>query len=334
MPLSRPLRSGAAGLALALALLAAAGAAAQSAADLRRVVAAAVDRTAFGNFVTAAVGFSALPGVSAADFTIDLDGPGEVEATRLALPLSRRWEGVEILGGAPHTELTLAGFRASRAYPVFLPGTPRAARPDATATSLTAIGGLGLAFPVAEGTTLAPLVTLGYGRLEDDTTFSGPGARSLDRATRGVLFNVRVEQLIGGPALQLDHARGLGGDLRLASRLRADAVFSDTISVSDPALEASAASQVFTARADLDGPTGRRAFGRPLRWVLFGAGTAFTGDAADFIGADAFAELGGGLALSAADLAPELGLAGASLRASVVVGADVHGWSVGGRLEF
>jgi hypothetical protein len=53
-----------------------------------------------------------------------------------------------------------------------------------------------------------------------------------------------------------------------------------------------------------------------------------------FIGLDAFAEVGVGVVLGGAEaLVPGLGLTGTSLRASVIAGPDVTGWSLGARFE-
>jgi hypothetical protein len=219
-------RAGAAGL--LLGLLAAPAAEAQSARppDVAEV-------NAFATFVVSAVGFSALPGISAAEFSLDLVGAENVDVTRLALPLERQWSLAGLEGAALHTEFTLSAFEARRSWPAFLAGTIFETSARSTATAVSGVAGLGLAFPVGRGVTLTPLVTLGYGRLEDDTDFAGGGVDIIDRATRGRIFNISVEQVIWGPALQLDHARALPGDLGLSVRLRADAVLSETTAVSD-----------------------------------------------------------------------------------------------------
>ncbi len=315
-------------------VLLAAPAAAQSVQDVRRDIARVAQDGAFGKSVLGIAGFAAMPGVSAAEFRLDNGGLPDTEVSRLALPLSNDWETLRILGAALHTELTLGWFTAEQDYGTFFRGTAFQGRPSSEINSWTGVAGLGLAFPVGERTTLTPLMMLGYGRVEDDTDFTGPGAARLGRATRGVLFNWRTDELIYGPAVKLDHATQLGADIGFEGTARANLILAETLDASHPALEGSSEAVVLTAHGELDGPTGATIAGRELRWLAFAAGTAFGADAADSLGIDGFVELGAGLEIVDRSILPQIALEGASLRASVILGDGVTGWSLGGQLEF
>lgn len=320
-------------LAAAFALVAL-PAAAQTVKDIRALVTRAAEDGAFGKSVLGITGFAAMPGVSAADFRLDNGRLPDTEVSRLALPVSQDWDSLRLLGGALHTEITLGWFTAKQDYGTFFRGSRFQGRPSSEINSYSGVAGLGLAFPVGEAVTLTPLFMLGYGHVEDDTAFTGPGANRLDRATRGVLFNWETDELIYGPALELGYVAPLGGDIGFAGDARINLVLAETLDASHPALEGSSEAVVFTAHGEFDGPTGVSIVGRELRWLAFASNTTFGADAAESVGIDWFFEFGLGLEIVDRSILPEIALEGASVRVSAIVGDGVRGWSIGGQLEF
>ena len=159
------------------------------------------------------------------------------------------------------------------------------------------VGGLGLAWDLTPALSLTPIVTAGWGMVQADTAFVGPGARRLDRASDDLLFNWDVQEILSGGALRLDYAAPLPGDVTFTGRTRLNWVFGTTYSASSRVLEGDASFGVATAHGELDGPTTHAVFGRELRWILFAAGTWITGDGSDALGGDWIAEFGLGAGL-------------------------------------
>jgi hypothetical protein len=69
--------------------------------------------------------------------------------------------------------------------------------------------------------------------------------------------------------------------------------FGDTL----PAARGEATARTLGLWTRLRWPTGREAFGRPLRWVLEGTGSYYFGDQRDALGFDWSVKVGGGIEL-------------------------------------
>tara|TARA_R110000751_G_scaffold47261_4_gene105909 strand:- start:19 stop:984 length:966 start_codon:yes stop_codon:yes gene_type:complete len=321
-------------LAGALLALSAAPAVAQSAAAVREAIRQAAQDDGFGKQVLGLTGFAALPGVNASSFSISNTGASDVDVGRFAASPSHRFEEVELLGGDLYVEGTLSWFTAETDYGVLFRGTAFEATPKNRIDAWTAIGGIGVAYDVAPGFTVTPVATLGWGMVQDDTEFSGPGAARLDRATDDLLFNWDAQEILYGPALRLEYLTALPGDVNVTATSRLNWVFGTTYSASNRVLEGDTSFGVMTLHGELDGPTRHSAFGRELRWILFGAGTFIGGEGASALGVDWIAEFGVGMEIVDREAAAGLGVEGLSLRLSVLTGDDIFGWSVGGGLEF
>ncbi|SFH99285.1 hypothetical protein [Albimonas pacifica] len=319
---------------LALVALGAPAAEAQTVAEVRKEIRAAARSSDFGKSVLGLTGFAALPGVSASNFTIDDGAASRTELSRLVGAPSRRFEDLGVLGGDLYAEATVSWFTAETDYPTFLPGSAFAAAPRNRIDAYTVVGGLGVAYDLTPSLSLTPIVTAGWGMVQDDTTFAGPGARRLDRATDDLLFNWDVQEILYGGALRLDYETPLPGDVNFTGRGRLNWVFGTTYSASSRVLEGDTRFGVVTAHGELDGPTTHSVFGRELRWILFAAGAWITGDGAEALGVGWIAEFGLGAELVDREVARGLGVEGVSLRISAITGDDLFGWSVGGGLEF
>ncbi len=299
--------------------------------DLRKQLRKAVRDSGAGDQLQALSAFGALPGISAATFFVGNAYDGST-IDRLILPLSKQFDGVDLLGGHPYAEVTFGYTRLAQKGDVF-EGDPLL---DATLKSristFSAIAGLGMGFELAEGLTLRPMGLMGYVRIEDDGRYVGTGAPILQPVSDGLLTNFTVDELIYGLALEAEYETSFGGDLNLTANARYNQLWGSTLNSSDSALEGSAIFGVLTATATVDGPTGLSLLGRELRWIGFAANSTFPGSASRAIDVSWFFELGAGIELVDREVVD--GVEGVSLRGSWVVGDNVTGFSVAAQLEF
>ena len=297
---------------------------------LRRIV----DGSHFADSVQGLTGFASLPGVSAANFTVDENASdaSDTKMTKLVLPLAHEFTGVRLAGAVLRTELTLGYLKAEQHIDDLLASTALASDVDSDIEVLSAVAGLGLAFDLGARSRLRPLALAGYSRIEQDGTFSGPGAARLEDAADGILFNFTTNEALYGAAVELGHERGVGHDVEFTGSIRYNHLVVDTFAASDDVLETSGSFGVLTAYTQLDGPTGATALGRELRWIGYIANSSFPGSSSDALGFDYFFEFGGGVEM--VDRAVLAGVEGLSLRGSALVGNGVTGWSVAAKLEF
>ena len=286
--------------------------------------------TELGNALQALTIFGGTPGISSARYTSD-PGPGaELKLRGIKLPPSYTFEP-EAHGPRPYIEGTFGYLNAldKRAFS-FLPGTVTVS--DAELDTYTAIGGAGLAFDIAEGTVMRPIVLAGYSRIEDDVQLSGDFADQITAVADGVFFNVVTNSYVLGGALELTHKRKMSEDLGFMVEGRYSHFFVDVFNASDRVLETSDFFGTLTLRTELEGPTGATLFGSDLNWVLSARGVYLPGQVGDALGFSAFGEFGGGVKVAVPDLVPRL--QAASLRAAGIVGGNVTGWTVGVSLHF
>lgn len=282
---------------------------------------------AFGQSLQSLTGFAALPGVSAANYTVGgEDKVDDAEIVKFALPLSREFPEIEVFEANLHTELTL-GYLTFDQSGELAPGQIL----EADLESLSVLGGVGLAFSLNERTTLRPILLFGYARIEDDGGASGPGAAEIEADLGGIVSNFTLNSALVGGALEIAYARSLGGDVAFSGDLRYNHLYANTFAASQAAFEVGSDFGVFTASAQVDGPTGQGMLGHRLRWIGFATNSSFTESAGT--GVEYFFELGGGIEI--VDRALAGGIQGLSLRASAIIGQqNVTGWSVYGQLEF
>ncbi len=179
---------------------------------------------------------------------------------------------------------------------------------------------------------MRPIANVGYSRIKDSAAVRGPDAALLAGAAQGILFDVSIDSVLYGASLEFEYENSFANDINVDARIRYQHLWDEVQSASDPALESSEDFGVFTMRAEADGPTGGKAFGRDLRWIGFSSVTWLPGSQTDDLGFEWFAELGGGLEI--VDRNVIRGIEGVSLRASVLAGDGVTGWTLGASLEF
>jgi hypothetical protein len=281
----------------------------------------------FSRALQSLTGFAALPGVSAANFTVGGDAlSSDAEIDKYVLPFSEQFSDIRALGGELYTELTL-GYLTYDQTAELLPTVSQ----ELGIQSFSAFAGLGLGFPLTPRTTIRPILLFGYSRIQDNSKFTGIDGPIYQKIEDGLFADFRLDTALLGGALQLAYERKLTDDIHFTTRLRYNQLHADTFDATDAALETSSNFGVFTAHAETNGPTGLSLLERDLRWIVFAANSTFT----ESTGTDIsfFFELGGGIEI--VDPGVVRGVDGVSLRASGIRGEqNVNGWSAYLQLEF
>jgi hypothetical protein len=298
---------------------------------LRQTLREAAKASKLGNAFQSLSIFGATPGVSTAVFDVDQKEPNTDFALRTAkLPLSHEFAPV-IAGIRPYGELTLGYAHADdkEAFDL-VPG--EATRINADFDTYSALAGIGATIPIVPHLSLRPIFLAGYSRITGDARFKGPFAEDLKAASSSLISDLTINTLLLGGALQARSAWRLGESIELVADARYNHFYARNFDASDSVLETADDFGVFNTRAEVDGPTPLTIFGRATRWIGFAGYTYLPGDQKDALGFDSFFELGGGVAI----IYPEFveGISGLSVRASLIVGEDVDGWSAGLSLEF
>lgn len=296
---------------------------------IRDALRAAEKQADQGNAFQSLMMFGSMPGISAANFTVD-DDPEDFKLNTIKLPLTHEFEPIRN-GIRPYTELNL-GYVTADETEVLNLSTDGPTRIEADYTGYSVLGGAGLSFPITENLVLRPIFMLGYSHLSEDTKLTGPYSDLLAKAGKDLIFDIEMNSYQIGGALELAYQRVLDDDIRLTSSLRYNLLYSEVYDASDSVLETNSDFGVLTARAESNGPTGKTAFGRDLRWIGFIGGSYLTGSQSDALGFDSFVEIGGGIELVDREVIE--GIEGISLRASGIIGNNVTGWTFGAKLEF
>ena len=308
--------------------------AAQGVNEIRDALRDAAEDLDLGQTIQGLVGFTAFPGVSAANFTVDtdLEDASDSDVTKVVLPLARDFAEVGVLDATLYGELTLGYVRIDQELDNFEAGSPLESSVDSRIEAFSGIAGLGLTIPLGYGTAIRPIALAGYSRTEQNSDFSGPGAALLDEISDGILFNFDVNQALFGGAVALVNETRLPRDLGFTGEIRYNHIVSEGFDASDRIYETRTDFGVMTSLAELDGPTGFSVFGFDVRWLGSLAGSYFPGTSSDALGFDYFIEAGGGLAF----LDPTIvrGVEGLQLRGSAVLGNGVTGWSASLALQF
>ena len=315
---------------MCLATLIPASAAAQSTEEiLEDALRTAARETALGNAFQSLSIFGAAPGVSAAEYFVD-DGESEAEIDLLKFSPSHEFDPV--WGGVkPYVEVTGGWLQWDEKFEVELvPSDPTGG--DVEIEAFTVLAGAGVSVPVTETVTVRPIALFGYSRITDEADISGPFAGELSAAAEGILFDVEIESLLYGGALELAWADSFEGDINAEASARYDHLYDNVIDASDPVLDSSDDFIVLSANSELDGPIGLNMFGRELRWIGFAGATYLPGDQGDALGFDLFFQTGGGIEI--VERAVIRGIEGVSLRASAIFGDNVTGYTLGGNIEF
>ena len=278
--------------------------------------------------------FSVTPGISAAIFYPDTEQTvNDFKISTYKLPLFYSFEPV-FAGIRPYTELTLSYVHVDEKDNFdIVPGQPTKLNGDIDAYS--GLGGIGATIPLNQDFSLRPIVLAGYSRTDIDGTFSGPFSEELETASTNLTRNADTNALLLGGAFQIIFQKYFENRIEISTNVRYDYLYARTFEASDRVLESADDFSILTSHAEISGPTPLTFFGRETRWIAFLGNTYLPGEQDNResgIGFDYFFEIGGGAAIIDPDMVE--GIAGLSLRGSVIVGEDVNGWSLGLSLEF
>ncbi len=270
--------------------------------------------------------FGASPGISAATFRVS-DQDLDINAYKIS-PSYAFDIGLDPV--KPYVEGTIGYLDADQDGTFqLLADTPTAI--DLDIHAFTFLGGIGAEIEIAEGTVIRPIALIGYSRVDDDAELFGPEADLLGGAGAGILFDVRIDSLLYGAALEIETVQTISDDIDLVAGVRYNHLVDHVLDASSRFLEDDNDFGVLTARAEVDGPIGVSVFERELRWIAF-AGHSFLPGEKDDLGFSYFFELGGGVEIVSPGVLPWV--EGVSLRASGIVGNGVTGFTAGASLEF
>jgi len=299
------------------------------------------------------------PGISGARFEVDGDdGDSDVEIRSFKIPIKRDWKagafcfvasddqrsvGYELrslaktrsesaLCARPYMELTLGYLNADQGV---LFDEDEAGLEDATIfnldiTTLSALAGFGLSFPITEKTVFRPILLGGYSHIDNDTNVVGNDADEFNDALDGSLVDGELDSILIGGAAELQHERVLGNNIELTGNLRYNHLVSSAFNASDDALEGTNDFIVITGGLEASIPTGLALFSRDLHALGFGGTNILLDGFGDLISGDDFIhEVGGGL-----EVKEPWFVQGIRLRGSVLFGEDVFGWRAGLGIKF
>jgi hypothetical protein len=274
--------------------------------------------------------FDATPGVSTAVFNVDHSQPGtDLTLRTLQLPLRHEFAPV-VAGIRPYGELTLGYGNANETRDLDV-APPRQTKIDAKFDTYSVLTGIGATIPVVPRFSVRPIVLAGYSRLEGGASFKGPFATELKTASRGLIDELHIDTLLLGGALEAKVAWPLGDDMQLTADARYNQFYARNFNASEAVLETSDTFGVFTARTEVDGVAPLTIGGRATRWIAFVGATYLPGDLKEALDFDYFFEVGSGFGILDREIIE--GIEGLSLRASLIVGQDVIGWSAGLSLD-
>jgi hypothetical protein len=233
------------------------------------------------------------------------------------------------------TTLTLSqfgfGFTVSEVFPLFLETYVGYARYDprtvftgddtggrvARWNNFAATIGVGYDIRLAENLWLRPIVNLSAGYAASDVSLLASFIQARTDVDISLLTDSRVNVLGHGGSLVLAYydyrsERDIDVELRY-TRIELE-TFGDTVA----AARGTATAEALGAWGRYRWPTGREAFGRPIRWVLDGTATLYTGDQREAIGFGWSAKVGGGIEFDVGR--SEVGAAGISLSRIRLIG--------------
>jgi hypothetical protein len=238
------------------------------------------------------------------------------------------------------------GFTVSKDVPLYLEGTAAAARYDPTfvATdgtetksipvkwnSVSATGGIGWDFPIAENLKLRPILNFTLGHLESDLSVAGRIIQSQTDAELDFLKNGRKNVFGLGGSLMLDYER-YKPENEIDVELRYTNIVLKSYGGTFPAVQGRTDAQTIGLWSRWRAPTGIDLLDRPLRYVLEYAFTSFLGDLDGALGFNYLNSFGVGLELDSSKY--DIIVTRTRLVMRYKIGHDVSGWSLGFAVSF
>ncbi len=233
----------------------------------------------------------------------------------------------------PYGELALSYLRADAEIEEFDPELESSTGIDIDVEAVSALAGIGLSIPLYDGTVLRPILLGGYSHITDRTTFKGEDGPLLDLLTNRIAFNVDVNNILIGGAVELQYDQRFANDTDLRIQIRYNHLASHGFRASDESLETTNSFGLATANMESSIPTGSTLFSRDLRVVGSIGGAYLPWDqAGNAIDINYLGEIGGGIELRDDTLVT--GIEGFRIRVLKVVGDSIDGWKFGLSLRF
>ena len=238
------------------------------------------------------------------------------------------------------------GFTLSKDVPLYLEGTAAYSRYDPTFVvsngtdtrsiptkwnSLSATGGIGWDFPIAQDLVLRPIFNFSYGTVQSDLKVAGSYLGNQTGKDLSFLDRGHLDAAGLGGSLMLDYER-YRPENEIDVELRYTNIYLQSISGSSEAVSGNASAQSLSLWSRWRAPTGLTALDRPLRYVLEFSHTQFLGDLRGALGFDWLTSLGAGFELDSSKY--DIIIARTRLLARYKFGDGVQGWSVGCAVSF
>jgi len=184
----------------------------------------------------------------------------------------------------------------------------------------------GYDIPLGEHLSFLPVLSVGYGSLENNTRYSGPlSEQILQPALSGLVFDWDTSAITYGASLGIDYRREFGGfDIEVLSSVSHHYI--ESINAPNEFVDFRSRVSAFDLAVNSIHPTPWKMFDNPLSIVGIFGNTRIFGPERDALGFDSFFELGAGIDLDVSARGWKL----KSLRfgAKAIFGPDVDGWGL------
>ncbi|WP_299946281.1 autotransporter domain-containing protein [uncultured Ruegeria sp.] len=207
------------------------------------------------------------------------------------------------------------GFRLAEGVPIYLEGYIGYARYDPVLTfsgtgdttriplkwtSLALTGGVGYQFDIGEYWKVTPMAHISVGRTQSDASVGAQAIANRVGLDRDFLESGGIWAGGAGGSMTVSYDQPLSNDREFEASLRYTHIEYWPIGDNkDLLVESTAANAVLWSRYRF--PTGRRMFGRPVRWVGDLSVSYLLGDQALVLGTDWLARVGGGIEVDLSD---------------------------------
>jgi len=200
------------------------------------------------------------------------------------------------------------GFTVSESVPLFIESYLGFARYDPRAVftssgerrsplrwnNATATVGVGWDFAIAENLYLRPIVNVAAGYAAGDASLFASFIQRRRDVDISALTDRHVNMAGGGGSLTLAYY-DFRPEREIEAELRYTQIRLQTVGDTMPAARGTSTAETASLWSRVRWPTGREAFGRPIRWVLDGAVSSYLGDQREMLGFSWSAKIGGGI---------------------------------------
>ncbi len=207
------------------------------------------------------------------------------------------------------------GFRLAEGVPIYLEGYIGYARYDPVLTfsgtgdttriplkwtSLALTGGVGYQFDIGEYWKMTPMAHISVGRTQSDASVGAQAIANRLGLDRDFLESGGIWAGGAGGSMTVSYEKALSNDREFEASLRYTHIEYWPIGDNEDLLvESTAANAVLWSRYRF--PTGKRMFGRPVRWVGDLSLSYLIGDQSLILGTDWLARVGGGIEVDLSD---------------------------------